>query len=110
MLGLLEALGYGLDLSNCAVTGQTQELVWVSPKSGRAVSRAAGDPYADRLLPLPDFLRLGGRGTPEEIAAALRLSGFFLSKWVAPAVSREEPIAARERLTAVLGERTVPRP
>lgn len=54
---LLKILGFGLDLSACAATGTTRDLVYVSPKSGRAVSREAGEPWRDKLLPLPDFLR-----------------------------------------------------
>src|SRR3954463_7652787 len=60
-LAMLAELGFGLDLENCAATGQTSELVYVSPKSGGAVSRRAGEPYRDRLLPLPAFLRQGER-------------------------------------------------
>ena len=55
-LMILAELGFGLDLTACAATGTTEDLVHVSPKSGRAVSRAAGEPYRDRLLPLPGFL------------------------------------------------------
>lgn len=54
--GVLQALGFGLDLSRCAATGALDDLVWVSPRTGRAVSRAAGEPYRDRLLRLPPFL------------------------------------------------------
>src|SRR5262249_44752849 len=57
---LLSELGFGLDLASCAATGAVEDLAWVSPKSGQAVSRAAGAPYADRLLPLPRFLLSGG--------------------------------------------------
>lgn len=98
---LLETLGFGLDLSTCAVTGQTQELIWVSPKSGRAVSRSAGEPYADRLLELPAFLRLGGPCDGAEFASALRLTGRFLEKWAAPALGLEAPPSARARLAAL---------
>lgn len=101
-LRLLEEIGVGLDLSACAATGVTQELIWVSPRSGRAVSRSAGAPYADRLLPLPSFLRLGGPATEVEFAQALRLSGHFLRKWAAPSIDRELP-AARERLALLAG-------
>lgn len=105
-LTLLETLGFGLDLSSCAATGQTQELVWVSPKSGRAVSRGAGAPYADKLLALPAFLRLGGPAPAPaaDFAAALRLTSHFLSHWAAPALELEGPPAARARL-ADLAER-----
>ena len=54
--GLLQELGFGLDLSRCAVTGSADDLIWVSPRTGRAVSASAGEPYRDRLLVLPPFL------------------------------------------------------
>jgi DNA repair protein RecO (recombination protein O) len=82
---LLAELGFGLDLATCAVTGGTQELVFVSPKSGRAVSRQAGAAYADRLLPLPAFVREGFLGDTipgGEIAAAFALTGHFLTRHV----------------------------
>lgn len=84
-LMLLAELGYGLDLTSCAATGAAEDLVYVSPKSGRAVSRAAGAPYHDRLLQLPAFLR-GEAELPHpdaaEIAAGFRLTGFFLEAHV----------------------------
>lgn len=78
---LLTELGYGLDLARCAVTGGAEDLVWVSPKTGRAVSAAAGEPWADRLLPLPAFL-LGqsGPASMAECLAGLRLTGHFLGR------------------------------
>jgi DNA repair protein RecO (recombination protein O) len=81
---LLAELGFGLDLTECAATGETADLVWVSPKSGRAVSRSAGAAYADRLLPLPAFLREGSTEAPaqEAILDALRMTGYFLSRHV----------------------------
>ncbi|SEA76627.1 DNA repair protein RecO [Rubrimonas cliftonensis] len=99
-LGLLSALGYGLDLSACAATGATENLVWVSPRTGRAVSAQAGAPYAERLLALPAFLRDGGLAAPEDVAAALRLTGCFLER-IEP---RGAPVpAARRRLAARFG-------
>jgi DNA repair protein RecO (recombination protein O) len=83
-LGLLDELGYGLDLARCAVTGAADELIYVSPKTGRAVSRAAGEPWKERLLPLPGFLR-GDRNAPPtaaDIRDGLRLSGFFLDRFL----------------------------
>lgn len=80
-LALLAELGFGLDLSACAVSGGTQELVFVSPKSGRAVSRQAGSAYADRLLALPAFVRdgfLGDSISAGEIVAGFALTGHFL--------------------------------
>lgn len=79
-LMLLAELGFGLDLSCCAATGRLDDLAYVSPKSGRAVSRAAGEPYRDRLLPLPDILRDGHDmpATAQAIAEGLATTGFFL--------------------------------
>ena len=97
-LAFLETLGYGLDLSSCAATGSTQELIYVSPRSGRAVSRAAGEPYAEKLLALPTPLRLGGPCAPADFAASLALTGRFIGAWAAPAIGLEGPPAARLRL------------
>jgi DNA repair protein RecO (recombination protein O) len=79
-LALLDELGFGLDLAACAATGATADLIYVSPKSGRAVSAAAGEPYKDRLLPLPAFLRGGPAGSvsPDDVLAGLALTGYFL--------------------------------
>jgi DNA repair protein RecO (recombination protein O) len=77
---LLAELGFGLDLDRCAVTGSNDNLVAVSPKSGRAVSAAEAEPYAGKLLPLPPFVRQGGRASWEEIAQGLELTGHFLSR------------------------------
>ena len=100
-LALLAELGFGLDLATCAALGTTEDLVWVSPKSGRAVSRQAGAPWADRLLPLPAFLRDGwptGATLPAtELADALRLTGHFLENRLAPQLMRESLPAARAR-------------
>ena len=83
-LGLLSELGFGLDLTCCAATGTTENLVYVSPRSGRAVSGVAGEPYRDKLLPLPPFLvRRKGEGykvKQRHIAAGLALSRYFLEK------------------------------
>jgi DNA repair protein RecO (recombination protein O) len=86
-LQLLSELGFGLDLAQCAATGATADLIYVSPKSGRAVSRDAGAPYADRMLRLPAFLceagsesgsAIGGR----DLADGFALTGFFLARHV----------------------------
>ena len=80
-LALLAELGYGLDLSRCALTGTTENLAWVSPKTGRAASREAGKPWADKLLPLPRFL-ISQDGPPPnaaEVADGLRLTAHFLT-------------------------------
>ncbi|TDK37161.1 DNA repair protein RecO [Rhizobium deserti] len=83
-LAVLNDLGFGLDLSECAATGARQDLVYVSPKSGRAVSRAAGAPYAQRMLALPSFLGEGASAAAdrESMLAAFRLTGFFLHRHV----------------------------
>jgi DNA repair protein RecO (recombination protein O) len=97
--GLLHELGFGLDLSHCAATGGVDDLVYVSPKSGRAVSRAAGDAYATRLFALPPFL-LGSQNaspTPGDIAAGLKLTEHFLLERVLRPHGRAMP-AARHRL------------
>lgn len=105
-LGLLQELGFGLDLSRCAVTGGTDQLAYVSPRSGRAVSRAAGEAYRDRLLPLPGFLIGQGGGGPEEVAAGLALTGHFLERHVF--ANRETgPPPARHRLVE-RWDRTLP--
>lgn len=98
-LELLAELGFGLDLSRCAATGINDQLVYVSPKSGRAVSAAAGEPYRNALLPLPAFLRDGGLGgTPGEVVDGLRLTGYFLERHVFATVGKTMP-AARRRLS-----------
>jgi DNA repair protein RecO (recombination protein O) len=99
---LLDALGFGLDLGSCAATGQREDLVYVSPRSGRAVSRAAGAPYAAGMLPLPQFL-IGGR-TPGigEVCDALRLTGYFLQHRVCPAFELDQLPGARARLVRLL--------
>jgi len=77
-LSLLEELGYGLDLSACAVTGAQEGLVFVSPKSGRAVTREGAGEWADKMLPLPPVLRGEGDAANDEIAAGLKTTGYFL--------------------------------
>lgn len=80
-LGLLDELGFGLDLSKCAATGSREQLVYVSPKSGKAVSAEAGAPFRDRLFGLPAFLREGGAAAPpSDVAEGLKLAGWFLAR------------------------------
>jgi DNA repair protein RecO (recombination protein O) len=94
---LLAELGFGLDLDRCAVSGSNEDLVAVSPKSGRAVSAAEAEPYAGKLLPLPSFVRDGGRATWQEIGQGLDLTGHYLLRDVL--TDRSRPIAeARNRL------------
>jgi len=94
---LLAELGFGLDLSRCAVTGGAEDLAFVSPRSGRAVSRAAAGEWADRLLPLPAFLLGQGPSTPADWAAGLRLTGHFLARDLFGGLHQGLP-AAREQL------------
>lgn len=77
-LTLLDELGFGLDLSACAVTGQTTDLTHVSPKTGRAVSREPAKPYCDRLLVLPQFLIADAEADQQDLLHAFRLTGHFL--------------------------------
>lgn len=103
-VAVLEELGFGLDLASCAATGRTDDLVYVSPKSGRAVSREAGEPWRDRMLPLPPFLRDPAvRAEPDEIAGGFRLTSYFLARHVWMPRGIEEP-PSRQALTAALGQ------
>lgn len=82
-LGLLQELGFGLDLEKCAATGATEGLAYVSPRTGRAVSRAAAGPYKEKLLPLPGFLSTGGLPDDDEaLRQGLDLTGYFLERHV----------------------------
>ena len=105
-LALLDELGFGLDLASCAATGARADLVYVSPKSGRAVSADAGAPYKDRMLSLPAFLDKGRQGaaTAAEVAAGLELTGHFLETRVL--IPREETMPqARRRLAELIARR-----
>ncbi len=92
--GLLQDLGFGLDLTRCAATGATDDLVWVSPRTGRAVSRTAGEPYQDKLLPLPPFL-MGAQAAlvAGDVEAGLNLTGHFLEQFVFNPLNRPLPPA-----------------
>ncbi|MCL2713292.1 MAG: DNA repair protein RecO [Alphaproteobacteria bacterium] len=85
-LALLSELGFGLDLESCAVTGERRDLIYVSPKSGRAVSRQAGEPWRALLLPLPPFLRLAGDHpaccSDQDLRDGFQLTGRFLKRHV----------------------------
>lgn len=104
-MGLLDELGFGLDLSACAATGSSTDLVYVSPKSGRAVSREAGLPYHQRLFQLPGFLRGEGAGGGAEVTEGLRLTGYFLERHVFGPRAVDMP-QARQMLQDKLGQRT----
>ncbi len=100
---LLDELGYGLDLSSCAATGDTHHLHYVSPKSGRAVSRDAGEAYRDKLMRLPAFLRPGRAGAPAlgDVLDGLALTGFFLERQIWQPRAQTMP-EARARLRQLL--------
>lgn len=96
-LALLEETGFGLDLTECAVTGARGGLVYVSPKSGRAVSRDGAGEWADRLLPLPPVLLGQGDAANAEIVQALRVTGYFLENHLAPELGHKPLPDARMR-------------
>lgn len=100
---ILDELGFGLDISQCAATGARENLAYVSPKSGRAVSREAGEPWHDRMLVLPPFLLRGARLRADRAAIeqAFALTGFFLHRHVYEARGIAEPEARGGFLTAL---------
>jgi DNA repair protein RecO (recombination protein O) len=107
-LSLLADLGFGLDLAECAATGAVSELVYVSPKSGRAVSRSAGEPWRDKLLQLPEFLSQPGGPlelAADELAAAFALTGFFLARDVFEPRGLPLPESRQHFLSAALSPR-----
>ncbi|WP_137176651.1 DNA repair protein RecO [Roseomonas sp. AR75] len=106
---LLADLGYGLDLARCAVTGTQEELCFVSPRTGRAVSAAAAGEWRDRLLPLPAFLLGQGPSGPAEWLAGLRLTGHFLARDVFGTQHRPLPVA-REMLVDRVAALVAPGP
>jgi DNA repair protein RecO (recombination protein O) len=92
--GLLEDLGFGLDLSRCAATGTMDDLIYVSPRTGRAVSREAGAPYADKMLKLPPFMLGAQAGLGQgDVGAGLDLTGHFLEQFVFHPQNRPIPEA-----------------
>lgn len=101
-LCLLEEIGFGLDLTACAVTGATVGLAYVSPKSGRAVTVAGAGEWADRLLPLPEGLEGKGPLTAEAVLMGLRLTGFFLDRELRPVLHDRPLPEARARLVDLL--------
>lgn len=101
-LCLLEEIGFGLDLTACAVTGATEGLAYVSPKSGRAVTAKGAGDWADRLLPLPEGLEGEGALTPEAVLMGLRLTGFFLDRELRPVLHDRPLPEARSRLVDLL--------
>jgi DNA repair protein RecO (recombination protein O) len=107
-LNLLAELGFGLDLATCAATGAASDLAYVSPKSGRAVSRSAGEPWHGKLLQLPVFLRKADEqitAGPNDLAAAFALTGFFLARDVFEPRGLALPEARQRFLAAALSPR-----
>ena len=98
-LGLLDEMGFGLDLSVCAATGAREDLAYVSPRTGRAVSRAGAGEWADRLLPLPPALMGEGEGALAEVAEGLRTTGHFLETRLAPSLGDRPVPDVRRRFT-----------
>lgn len=97
-LALLDEMGFGLDLSRCAVTGATEGLAHISPRTGRAVTRAGAGDWVDRLLPLPDSLRGDSGAGRRDVAEGLAVTGHFLSSHLAPALGDKPLPPARQRL------------
>ena len=107
-LKLLDDLGFGLDLSECAATGSNDDLAYVSPKTGRAVSRSAGEAYHDRLLKLPPFLLevpSEARPDAEAVTAAFHLTGYFLARHVYEPRGLEPPEARAAFLSLIARQR-----
>ncbi|PWE17962.1 DNA repair protein RecO [Marinicauda salina] len=99
--GVLADLGYGLDLRKCAATGETDNLVYVSPRTGRAVSAEAGEPYQQKMLALPGFMTGAGDLRPGDVAAGLRLTAHFIERrvlWPADRVLPDSRARMIERL------------
>ena len=101
-LDFLGETGFGLDLRDCAATGSKDDLIYVSPRSGRAVSRAGGAEWSDRLLALPAFLLDGSVPDRVQIGQALGLTGHFLEQWLAVALGAKSLPEARARAVAAL--------
>ena len=99
---LLEELGFGLDLTRCAVTGGRDDLVFVSPKTGRAVSRAGAGDWADRLLPLPQCLLGQGPASDADLTRGLCTTGHFLHRWLAHELGGRPLPEARTRLIGLI--------
>lgn len=101
---LLEELGFGLDLSRCAATGSREDLAFVSPKTGRAVSRKGAGDWADRLFPLPQCLMGQGSASPLEITQGLAITGHFLGRELTEGLMGRSLPEARTRLIPLLGK------
>ncbi|WP_368188364.1 DNA repair protein RecO [Aestuariibius sp. HNIBRBA575] len=101
-VALLDEMGFGMDLTACAVTGHNDALIYVSPRSGRAVSASAAGEWADRLLPLPPVLLGEGFAPNYEILQGLQTTGYFLANQLAKSLGNKPLPAARQRLIDAL--------
>lgn len=104
-MSLLDELGFGLDLSSCAATGQTHDLIYVSPKTGRSISRQGAGDWAPRLLPLPPVMLRQGEAGDAEIVQSLETTGYFLAEHLAPQLGNKPLPEARERLLSALARK-----
>ena len=105
-LGVLAELGYGLDLASCAATGTNDDLAYVSPRTGRAVSLSAGEPYRAKLLAMPDFLIGRGDGAITDLLKGLDLTGYFLEKHLFNSQGKQSPASRtrfRDRIESFAG-------
>ena len=103
-LELLTVLGYGLDLSKCAVSGSTEKLRYVSPRTGRAISEQAAGEWVSKLLHLPSII-LKGSGNSDSIIDGLKLTGYFLTKKVFNELSVRSPVSERQRFVDLLSQK-----
>ena len=103
-LELLTVLGYGLDLSKCAVSGSTENLRYVSPRTGRAISEQAAGEWVPKLLHLPSII-LKGSDRSDSIIDGLKLTGYFLTKKVFNELSTRSPVYERQRFIDLLGQK-----
>ncbi len=103
-LELLTVLGYGLDLSKCAVTGSTENLRYVSPKTGRAISEKAAGQWVPKLLHLPSII-IKGSDNSDGISDGLKLTGYFLKKKVFNEFSVRSPVSERQRFVDLLSQK-----
>jgi DNA repair protein RecO (recombination protein O) len=108
--GLLAALGYGLDFSECAATGAIDNLTHVSPRSGRAVCSEAAAPYGDKMLVLPGFMRGEPSASPKDIWQGLRLTGYFLETRVQWEINRTLPEARSAMIDRLIATGYASRP
>ncbi|MEM9783699.1 MAG: DNA repair protein RecO [Pseudomonadota bacterium] len=107
-LAFLGTLGFGLDLTRCAATGVRHDLAFVSPRTGRAVCRSAGGPFADKLLPLPPFMSGTSAPSMSGVRSGLGMIGWFLENRVCPAMERDALPEARARFLATLQGNEMP--